>query len=114
MNNRYKSIRRPQKTHAAPSEILTGFIVGLLLSTLAVAAFISALRDGAWPRLQASLGAGAMPVTLLFWVAGGAVIALLFTAGFALTARMVVNVRLRSVEPRLGTMPVTGDEDEQD
>lgn len=114
MKNRHSSLPQSQNPIASPSEILAGFIVGLLLSALAVAALISALREGAWPGLQASLRAAELPAMLLFWVIGGAVIALLFTAGFAVTARLVINARLRSRQYNFGAMPVTGEEDEQD
>ncbi len=114
MKNRYSSLRRPAYEQSSGSEILAGFVAGLLLSILPAAALITALRDGAWPGLQASLSAAEPAAMLRFWVIGGAFSALLFTAGFAAAARLVANVRRRNRQVSLGAMPVTGDEDEQD
>jgi len=114
MKNQYRSLRNSRASQTAPSEILAGFVAGLLLAILPSIMLIDALRRGAWPNLQASLGAAEPAVMLLFWVMGGAITAVLFTLGFAVTARLVVRARLRSRQYSLGAMPVTGDEDEQD
>jgi hypothetical protein len=114
MKNKYRSLRNSRASQTAPSEILAGFVAGLLLAILPSIMLIDALRRGAWPNLQASLGAAEPAVMLLFWVMGGAITAVLFTLGFAVTARLVVRARLRSRQYSLGAMPVTGDEDEQD
>lgn len=110
MNRQNSPFRRSQSSVSSPSEILAGFLAGLLLSVLPIAAVLSSLRNGAWPGLQASLRAAELPTMLLFWVAGGAITALLFTTGFALTAQLVINARQRSVRYYPGAMPVTGDE----
>lgn len=114
MKNKYRSKRSLRANQSAPSEILAGFVAGLLLSILPAVALIDALRRGAWPSLQAGLSAAEPAAMLLFWVMGGAITALLFTVGFTVTARLMVRAKLRSRQVSLGAMPVTGDKDEQD